>query len=149
MRVARHVRGTIGLAHEQGRLISVTNPTCAEDVFTDRWPAIMRDQEVYLADLDHLISQLHELQRPDCGLPEMQTILSDLFGETPTLDAVKAYVERLGGAASNGAIYQEPRTGRIDVVRSGLAAPAIAGSSSARSFATPSHTNFGSEPPSE
>ena len=149
LRVARHVHGTIGLAHEQGRLISVTNPTCGEDVFTDRWPATIRDQEIYLADLDHLISQLHELQRPDCGLPEMQTILSDLFGETPTLDAVKAYVERLGGAASNGAIYQEFRTGRIDVVRSGLAVPAIAGSSSARSFAAPSHTNFGSEPPSE
>lgn len=147
LRVARHVRGTIGLAHEQGRLISVMNPTCAEDVFTDRWPATMRDQEIYLADLDHLISQLRELQRPDCGLPEMQTILSDLFGETPTLDAVKAYVERLGGAASNGAIYQEPRTGRIDVVRSGLAAPAIAGSYSANSFAAPKHTNFGSAPP--
>jgi hypothetical protein len=149
LRVARYVRDTIQLAHEQGRLISVTNPTCVEDVFTDRWPASARDQEVYLSDLGHLIAQLYELQRPDCGLPEMQTILSDLFGETPTLDAVEAYVERLGGAASNGSMYQERRTGRIDVVRSGLAAPAIAGSSSANSFAAPSHTNFGSEPPPE
>jgi hypothetical protein len=147
LRLARHVRGTIGLAHEQGRLIAVTNPTCVEDVFTDRWPATLRDQEIYLGDLDHLISQLHELQRPDCDLPEMQTILSDLFGETPTLEVVKSYVDRLGAAVSTGTSYQEPRSGRIDVVRSGLAAPAIAGASSSRSFAAPSHTHFGSEPP--
>lgn len=145
--LARHVRGTIGLAHEQGRLIAVTNPSCVEDVFTDRWPATLRDQEIYLGDLDHLISELHELQRPDCSLPEMQTILSDLFGETPTLEVVKSYVDRLGGAVSTGTCYQEPRSGRIDVVRSGLAAPAIVGSSSSKSFAAPSHTNFGSEPP--
>ena len=102
-----------------------------------------------LADLDHLISQLHELQRPDCGLPEMQTILCDRFGETPYAQCRQSLCRSLGGAARNGAIYQEPRTGRIDVVRSGLAAPAIAGSSSAKSFVAPSHTNFGSEPPSE
>jgi hypothetical protein len=147
LRLAQYVRDTTRLAHDQGRLVSVTNPACAEDVFTDRWPANRRDQEVYLSDLDHLIGQLHRLQQPDCGLPEMQEILSDLFGETPTLEVVKSYVDRLGGAKSTGSIYQEPRTGRIDVVRSGLAAPAIAGSSSARSFAAPAHTNFGSEPP--
>lgn len=147
LRLAQYIRDTIRLAHDQGRLVSVTNPTCGEDVFTDRWPANRRDQEVYLGDLDHLIGQLHLLQRADCGLPDMQDILGDLFGEAPTLEVVKSYVDRLGGAKSNGSIYQAPRTGRIDVVRSGLAAPAIAGASSVRSFAAPAHTNFGAEPP--
>ena len=49
----------------------------------------------------------------------MQDILSDLFGETPTLEVVKSYAERLGNAVDTGKAYQERGTGRIDVVRSG------------------------------
>lgn len=146
-RLAQHVHDTIKLAHDQGRLVSVTNPTCTEDVFTDRWPASLNDQAIYIADLKHLLTKLYELHRPDCGLPEMQDILSDLFGETPTLEVVKAYAERLGNVIDTGNAYQERSSGRIDVVRSGLAAPAIAGASSTTSFAAPSHKFFGTEPP--
>ena len=146
-RLAQYVHDTIKLAHDQGRLVSVTNPTCTEDVFTDRWPATLNDQAVYIADLRHLLTKLYELHQPDCGLPEMQDILSDLFGETPTLEVVKSYAERLGNAVDTGKAYQERGTGRIDVVRSGLAAPAIAGASSTTSFAAPSHKFFGTEPP--
>lgn len=147
LRMAQHARHEIGAAHQQGQLIRVTNPRCDDDVLTDRWPASLNDQETYLGDLDRLIYQLGLLQHEECGLREMQAILSDLFGENPTGEVIKSYAARLGGAIDTGQAYQERGTGRIDPVRSGIAAPGLASAAPARSFATPKHTFFGSEPP--
>lgn len=147
LRLAQHTRREIGAAHQQNRLIRVTNPRCDDDVLTDRWPASLKDQEIYLGDLDRLIYQLGLLQHEECGLREMQAILSDLFGENPTGEVIKSYAARLGGAIETGQAYQERGTGRIDPVRSGLAAPALAGAAPSKSFAAPRHGFYGSEPP--
>lgn len=147
LRLAQYTRQQIAAAHQQKRLLHVVNPRCDADVLTDRWPASLQDQETYLSDLDRLILQLGCLQQDECGLPEMQAILSDLFGENPTGEVIKSYAERLGGAIKTGQAYQERGSGRIDMVRSGLVAPAVAVSAPAKSFAAPSHTFFGSEPP--
>lgn len=145
--LAQYVRQQIGAAHQRKQLLHVANPRCDDDVLTDRWPATLQDQKTYLGDLDGLILRLGYLQQDECGLPEMQAILSDLFGENPTGEVIKSYTERLGGAIKTGQAYQERGSGRIDMVRSGLAAPAIAVSAPTKSFAAPSHTFFGSEPP--
>jgi len=147
LHLARHARQQIGAYHDRKLLLRVTNPRCDEDVFTDRWPEAPQDQATFLGDLDRLIQQLHHLQHGQCGLEEMQAILSDMFGENPTGEVVKSYAEHLRVALRDRQVHQEPGSGRIDLVRSGLAPPAVAGSSSRKSFTAPSHTNFGSEPP--
>jgi len=147
LRMAQHARREIGAAHDQNRLVRVTNPRCEDDVLTDRWPATPKDQETYLGDLDRLTYQLGLLQQEECGLREMQAILSDLFGENPTGEVIKSYAGRLGAAIETGQAYQEHGTGRIDAVRSGLAAPALVGAAPSKSFAAPRHGFYGSEPP--
>jgi len=147
LRLAEHARQQIGAAHRQKLLLRVTNPRCDDDVFTDRWPETLQDQETFLGDLDRLIQQVHHMQHKPRGLEEMQAILSDMFGENPTGEVVKSYAERLGIALSNRQVHQERGSGRIDLARSGLAAPAVATAAPRQSFAARSHTNFGSEPP--
>lgn len=147
LRLAQHARQQIGAAHQRRELLQVTNPRCDEDVLTDRWPETLLDQETYLGDLDRFILQLRHLQQEEYGLEEMQAILSDMFGENPTGEVVKSYAERLGVSVRTGQAYQERGSGRIDPVRTGLAAPAVAISTPSRSFAAPSHTFFGTEPP--
>ncbi len=146
---ARHMRQSLWAAHIQGKLVHEVNPRCPDDVFTDRWPEKLDDQRQFIADLDHLVAQLGQMKHPDCGLEEMREILDDLFGETVTGEAIASFVERYAKPIANGKSYQEPRTGRIDLLRSSLPAPAVVGgmSSPSSSVATPRNTFYGSEPP--
>jgi hypothetical protein len=144
---AQHMRQSLWAAHVQGRLIHEVNPRCSEDVFTDRWPANLNDQKLFIDDLDHLVAQLQRMKHPDCDLEEMREILEDLFGETVTGEVIASFVERYAKPIADGRSYQEPKTGRIDL-RSSLAAPGIIGASSpSSSVATPRNTFEGSEPP--
>jgi len=146
---AQHMRQSLWAAHLQGKLIHEVNPRCADDVFTDRWPASLADQKLFISDLDHLITQLQRMKHPDCDLEQMREILEGLFGETVTGEVIASYVERASKPIADGKSYQEPRTGRIDTLRSSLGAPAILGgvSSPSTSVATPRNTFYGSEPP--
>lgn len=129
---AHNIRRVIGDAHARGQKVHVTNPRCEEDVFTDRWPASRQEQEIFLRDLDRLISKLAEL--PESEPDQMRKILTELFGETPTGAVFENYYRELGQSIASGRSMHLPGSGRV--LASGLAVPAAA-------TVTRPHTFFG------
>ena len=77
-------------AHQSRRCVHVQNPVCPRDVLTDRWPANLGDQAVFVKDLRKLVERLEQLE--DCSLDEIRRIMAALFGEGPTADAVENFV---------------------------------------------------------
>lgn len=123
--------------------IHVTNPTCPEDVLTDRWPGTLAAQGVFVRDLQNLVAKVEQLVagRP---LDDMQQIMLGLFGEAPTAEAFRAFNQRTG---------DDIRLGRSRHVAAvgGIATPAIVGRGSGGSRAvvsdrpTPRHTFYGDD----
>ena len=113
--------------HQAGQCVHVVNPVCHMDVLTDRWPATLSDQEVFVKDLRQFVERLEQLQ--DCDLGEIRQIMVELFGEGPTADAVERFVER------------ELRRGKRRHLRNGgrVALPGAA----ATGIATPKHKFHG------
>lgn len=126
------------------KLVDVRNPTCTEDVFTDRWPASLHEQRVFLTDLRDLVGKLERLVSR-CDLADMREILADLFGERPALEAVTEFNRSAGKAIATGNSFHNTSGGRFDLAASGVATaiPASAAASPAR--ATPKHTHFGGD----
>ena len=127
--------------HANGRTIHEVNPACPEhDVLTDRWPGTLTEQARFITDLEDLVAKVERLVA-GCPLHEMRAILADLFGETPTERAVKAFNEQTGREIREGR-SQSAAGGKLVLPATGLAAGAGV-ASSAR--ATPRHTFFGTE----
>jgi hypothetical protein len=104
--LSHQVNGMIAVlqsAQSRGRTVVEVNPTCPEDVLTDRWPADLTDQRVFIEELKTFAAKLERL-RGEISLSETQKILEDLFGEKPAQSVVKDYVDRLakdvGGSGS-------------------------------------------------
>jgi hypothetical protein len=127
---AAHIRRVVGDAHDRRRKMYVVNPRCEHDVLTDRWPASLDDQELFLRDLDRLIARLAELPGSDLG--RMRGILTELFGENPTGAIFENYTRRLGRNIQAGRSMHLPGSGCVFTA----AAPASA-------VATPRHSFFG------
>lgn len=127
-----------------GRLITVVNPQCDRDVFTDRWPANAGEQSVFTRDLRHLVAQLDKL-KSGVSVPVAAGILSDLFGENPTTQVVENFAKRYSAQAHNAGLHVAARTGAVALRESGISrvAPAVA------TYPIVRHTNFGSEPERE
>lgn len=128
--------------HRAGLCIQVVNPRCAQDVFTDRWPSSLAEQEVFIHDLGDLVAKLAIL-RGECPLDRIQEIMKDLFGEAPTLAAFKAFTKRTGHQISTGQSYHQPRTGRLDLAATGLLGATVAPSPA--TVRTRPHTFFGAD----
>lgn len=123
-----------------GRLIEVRNPTCQEDVFSDRWPADLQAQGLFLSDLRRLVDRLEEYCG-ECTLVRMQEILTELFGEGPTLEVVRKFNEASGRSIVDGRSRHNPDGGRFVIP----AAASVAAAVPAIGRATPSHTHFGGD----
>jgi len=142
---ANQLRGVLQEAQDRGHTVIVANPTCAPDVFTDRWPGTLTAQQVFIGDLDEFIEKLQQL-RGDVDLVQMQATLATMFGERATIEAVKQFNERTGQQIVYGQSRHTPGSGRIvlptaaEVAALGVAAvPGVV-------RATPKHTHFGDEP---
>ena len=59
---ARSMKRHVEQFQTGGRLIRVVNPRCPEDVFTDRWPANLSEQGLFLQDLAYLVGQLERIE---------------------------------------------------------------------------------------
>jgi hypothetical protein len=126
-------------AHNQGKKVFARNPMCQDDILTDRWPADLSDQAVFLRELADFATKLRRL-RGDISLPEMQQILEDLFGEKPARSAVKDHVQRVAkDVASAGSRLMPGRAAIPAAVAGGAAAPSNA-------LSAPSHRFFGDHP---
>ncbi len=134
---ARHMLDEFRRCQELGRLVHIANPVCAEDVLTDRWPGSLRDQAIFIGDLEHLVRQIERLIE-GCDLDEMQKIMAELFGEAPTGEAFRSFNEKVGGMVREGQSRHRTGTG-------GLVLPGAAAVVATPSLATPRHTFFGAD----
>lgn len=136
---ARRMKFSFEQAQMRGELLRVENPACRSDVFTDRWPGSLKDQGVFVEDLRVLVRKLEHL-RSGIDLTEMQEVLSELFGERPTLEAVKSLNDRAGHSIVSGQSRHQPGAGRFVIP----SVSAIAATAPSIARATPKHTYFGS-----
>jgi hypothetical protein len=131
--------GVLQAAQSRGQTVVAVNPTCPEDVLTDRWPADISDQRIFIDELKVFAAKLERL-RGDISLAETQTILEELFGEKPAHSVVKEYVDGAAkDVAGTGGRYL-PGKAAIPAAVVGTAVT----SSSVRS--APSHKFFGDHP---
>jgi hypothetical protein len=52
----------VRVAHQQGKKIFASNPMCDEDVLTDRWPADLSEQAVFIHELTDFAVKLRQLR---------------------------------------------------------------------------------------
>jgi len=100
------------------------NPMCPEDELTDRWPANLAEQRVFIDELEAFLVQLHPL-RDGVPLAAMQKILEELFGEHPAREAVRKYAGQHDDDNRIGKGFHILRTGSIPALGS-TAVPANA-----------------------
>jgi len=101
---AEYMRRQFVNAERSSALIHEVNPTCWEDCFTDRWPLIRSEQQLFISDLNDLLAGLRKIQREDLAIPDMQTILVTLFGESPTKSAIRTVQGHIGTATQSAKI---------------------------------------------
>lgn len=104
-------------AERAHRTVREFNPGCVEDELTDRWPASLAEQRVFIDELRAFAVQLHRLQ-DGVPLPEMQRILEDLFGERPAREAVRKYTGQHVNDNNAGKGFHILRTGSIPALGS-------------------------------
>lgn len=119
----------------RGTLIREVNPTCREDVLTDRWPKDHADQNLAISDLRDFVAKIHLLRTGDLSIDQIGKILEGLFGERPAKSAINDYL------STPGPSRVEYGTGRI--VRPAAAAGLVSVPAVARPVA--GHDFFGAE----
>ncbi len=135
---ARRMHQSLSDHAAAGRLVHECNPECREDILTDRWPTNQADQTLFIEDLNHFIEKLERLNA-ECPIGEMREILSDLFGERPSTDAVKAFGEQYGNQVKQAGMYVPGSR----VFTGSAALVGLATATSAHARPVPKHTFFG------
>lgn len=143
IRQARMLASDIRRASSSGRLLHVANPVYPDDVFTDRWPADLRQQDDFAHRLEALVAGLEAIKAGRHDLEDVGNLLRDWFGK----GVVSSAMER-----KNQAMGRAVRTGTQGYGKTGLfvpAAPAILTSvpaaAASRVAGTP-HTFMGGVP---
>ena len=134
---AKHMLSVFRRYHDEGRLVHIVNPVCAEDVLTDRWPGSLQAQAQFIRDLEELVKKVKQLVA-GCDLARMQEIMVSLFGESPAKEAVRAFSERTGTEIGAGRSGHDPGKGGLIIPTASVAAPSVTRS-------TPRHTFYGTE----
>lgn len=125
--------------HDSRRLIHIVNPVCHRDILTDRWPGSLREQEVFVSDLQNLIAKLEQLRR-GVDLDEMQKIMAELFGEAPAKHVIGAFTRTFGERIRGGTSQHNTDAGRLvispqDTILTANRVPTVR--------TTPKNTHFG------
>ncbi len=124
-------------SHNQNQRVRIINPVCAEDVLTDRWPESLRDQGLFIDDLQVLVDKVEQLVK-GCDLEVMQDIMAYLFGEAPAKDAIRAFNKQIGKQIDRGGSQYDPQ-------KRGLVIPASAGITGQSTIPTRRHRFYGTE----
>lgn len=126
----------------QGALVHVANPRCEEDVFTDRWPAALSEQDVYTKDLRFFVTQLERLEHT-ADLETIAEVFSRLFGESPTKAVIAEFGDRVGDSIAKGRFRSGRGSGRADLTASSIITASMV-STPPTSRGAPRHTFYGS-----
>lgn len=130
----------IDLASSMRKLLVVVNPTFDEDVFTDRWPADIAQQNEFANDLRELVAAIKLIRSEAFDPYRLPGVLRDLFGSFVVNDAIERIAKECGTAIQS-ATQGYTRSGGVIPSAAAFAAPSVAAARSAVQ-ATP-HRFFG------
>ena len=129
IRLCRWIAREISVATSRRAKLVVTNPVFHRDVFTDRWPETIEQQEDWRRHVERLAATIEFAQRHDMSQEELRDLFRGLFGSHVVSRSLKLFNERLGGAVRQG---QHGHTSRGSIfvpsrpaIVTGAAAPAI------------------------
>ena len=109
---ARSMLSIFKQQHDFRRLIHIVNPVCHRDILTDRWPGSLREQEIFVSDLQDLVAKLEQL-RMGVDLDEMQKIMAELFGESPAKHVIGDFTKNFGERIRRGISQHNTDAGRL------------------------------------
>ena len=128
---AQHMLSVFQKCHSAGKHIHAANPMCSRDILTDRWPETLQDQEVFIRDLEKLVTKIKRLVS-GCALDEMQEIMVGLFGEVPTTETFRVFNERIGQGIRDGHSQHHPGKGGLIIPASTANTTSLSGTRATR-----------------
>ncbi len=97
VRLASWIIRDIEQASLYGRLLHVANPVCAADVFTDRWPESIVQQDEFAKHLHELVRSLEAMRKGEMFPNAMMDTLRDDFGDRVVTRAADQIATEVGG----------------------------------------------------
>lgn len=138
IRQANWIVGDIEQASGYGQLLRVTNPICEADVFTDRWPTSLDQQNEFATVLKDLVAGIEAAKRGEVFPNQLMDWLRVGFGDRVVTMAADRMADEIGGGVRR-AEHSYGRKGSI-LLPSAAAVAAVAAPSVVRAQ---SHTFFG------
>lgn len=123
-----------------GQLINVSNPCHALDVFTDRWPENIGQQDDYATKLKELVAGLEQLKRGQMSPPHMMEWMRSQFGGQVVTRAADAIANEIGQSIKSSS-QQYTRTGKLIIPAAATTAAVVRSSKAIASGRD--HTFFG------
>jgi len=141
IRQANWIIGEIEKASIYSRLLHVTNPACPTDVFTDRWPENLAQQNEFARHLKTLVSGLEAVRRGDLFADRLMEWLRETFGKHVVTQAADRMAHDIGAAVQSGG-YQYSRRGSL-LAPTSAAVAGVAALTRPGLVAAKPHTFFG------
>jgi hypothetical protein len=138
LRIANWIIGEIDWATICNKTLHVENPVYGDDVFTDRWPETIEQQNQFARDLRDLVKGIEKALKGEMLPTALQDWLREIFGDRVVTKAVDNMVLETRRAAGQGSQSYTKRGGILVP-----AAPAVATSAYASPVKSSSHTYFG------
>lgn len=139
VRLASWIIRDIEQASLYGRLLHVANPVCETDVFTDRWPESISQQNEFAGHLRELIRSLEAMRNGEMFPNTMMDTLRENFGDRVVTKAADQIATEIGGGIQQSRQIYTRRGGVLLPSSAAVAAPII---NPATTHARP-HTFFG------
>lgn len=135
----------IVMASMRRETLHVPNPKYDDDVFTDRWPANLEQQNLFAADLRDLVNGIEHLRSGKADLASMPDWLRGMFGDRVVTSVIDRIARQNGSAIRTSTQLYTP-TGGLLVRGAAVAAPAVAAAKTPAIVRPSQHTFFGDAP---
>lgn len=133
----------IAVSSTAGQTLHVANPEYSSDVFTDRWPENIAQQDLFACDLNELVTGLNNLRSGNADLTRMPDWLREMFGERVVTTVIDRIAKEKGSAIQMSTQSYTNRGGLL------VAAPTLVTPAAAKTppiIRPSSHTFFGDAP---
>lgn len=126
IRLCRMIISAIRQASGKREHLLVTNPRYYLDVFTDRWPQSLDQQNEFAGYLDELVTGLERAKASRFTAWDLNQWLRSMFGDRVVTAAADRIANELGSAVRDASHSYTPKGGIILPAAAGIASPAVA-----------------------
>ena len=109
IRMAKFIISEIETASLYGRTIDVSNPCHDKDIFTDRWPKTVPQQNTYAGHLKELVAGLERMRAGQMDPSVMMVWLRMQFGERVVTKAADRMAKQVGTSIKQSAQHYGPK----------------------------------------